>query len=281
MPLWEEWFKPELVYNGTQDYNQFIKEYNKRLQKYGKPHISGDELNYQQINHELNQNGYVILKNMFPKDLIIKLRNELDYYYQTTTNLSKNDEYFSQVKDPYINSKYTLPIALDDRLIKIVTNYFGCIPGLGTCNLRVSHINNLPDRDTLLFHNDANTANVFKFFLYLDDVKEIGHGPFTYVEGSHRNKFPGFNTKYRRTDQDIISRYGEDRIKYLTADSGDVIVGLTSGYHKGTKVSTKSRKMFTINWGVHSEGNEYKIRQSDYNKLTPLKRATCDFMKKV
>jgi hypothetical protein len=191
---------------------------------------------------------------------------------------------FLAVHDPFLNCPAAVDLAFDDVVLDVATDYLGCLPAIGGGNLRKSFVNALPDFDTLHFHSDPNSPRFLKFFFYLHDVDERG-GPFCYVTGSHRRKFRGWRTKYRWTPEEIETRYGGDRIAYLTAAAGDVVVADTTGFHRGTKVIASDRSMLTVDAVVHPEfggrGEAMHISADAVARMEPRQRAAAEFLERV
>jgi ectoine hydroxylase-related dioxygenase (phytanoyl-CoA dioxygenase family) len=191
---------------------------------------------------------------------------------------------FLAVHDPFLNCPSTVDLAFGDALLDVATAYLECPPAVGGGNLRKSFVNDLPDFDTLHFHSDPNSSRFLKFFFYLHDVDE-GGGPFCYVVGSHREKFRGWRRKYRWTPREIEARYGRDRITYVTAAAGDIVVADTTGFHRGTKVRTADRSMLTVDFVVHPEfggrDETMHISAEAVARLDARGRAAADLLEQV
>lgn len=198
-------------------------------------------------------------------------------YWRTMTN-------YVSVDEPFLHCPSTVDIALGDRFIDLAGGYLGCLPAIGGVNLRRSYANNLPGFDTLHFHSDRNSARFLKFFFYLNDVDEKG-GPFCYVLGSNRRKFPGWRGKYRWTKEEIEAVYGPEQVVYLTARMGDVVVADTTGLHRGTKVHGADRSMLTVDYVVDPEfggtAPATRIGARHYDSLPPRQRAVADLLEPV
>ena len=161
------------------------------------------------------------------------------------------------------------------------------MPGIGTFNLRLSEANSKPTEGTNMFHRDFNSpVKIMKFFFYLTDVGQE-NGPFTYVQGSNREMPIHWDRYHRWPDKEIESIYGKERVKHLTANVGDMIIGTTNGFHKGLKVQKGRRIMYTINFLVHPEMEgsrietakpRFHIRQEDYDKLSATQKPVADFL---
>jgi hypothetical protein len=188
---------------------------------------------------------------------------------------------FVSVHDPLVSCPASVPIAFTDLFVDIATGYLDCLPALGGLNLRKSFVNGLPDFDTLHFHSDPNSPKFLKFFAYLNDV-DLEGGPFCYVQGSHREKFRGWRAKYRWTPEEITAIYGEQRLRYLTARLGDLVIADTTGFHRGTKVRSADRAMLTVDFVVHPEFGgrppQPRMLASDFAALSPRQQAVADIV---
>jgi hypothetical protein len=188
------------------------------------------------------------------------------------------------VAQPLVNLPSAASIAFDDLLVDVATAYLRCLPGVGTLNARESLVSEGPPVETMLFHCDRNSIRFLKFFFYLNRV-DPGGGPFTYVEGSHARKFAGWSSKHRWAHAEIVRLYGEQSIRYLTGDLGDVIVANTTGFHRGTKPEHARRLMFTVDYGIHAErggsDGRFWMLEEDVAALPAERRPVADFLRRI
>ena len=232
----------------------------------------------------LNTDGFCILKDAFDVEKLLRLKEEAEAVISAGQHLKVNNDHWQTIEQPFLHCPMAVDIAFDDLLINIASEYFQCIPALGTFNLRKSLVNTLPEDTTNLFHADKNSVRFIKFFFYLNDVNSPEEGPLTIVEGSLKNKFLGWQHKYRWSEEEMKTIYGEDSFRYLTANVGDVIIANTTAFHRGTKVKTRNRTMLTLNYVIHPEEwrpASFMIKQNDYNDLPGAKKPVTDFLIKV
>ena len=231
---------------------------------------------------EINTNGYAKLEGVFTKRQIEALGQDFDTA-QASGLVSQDNEFFTMIQDPLYASKTAFEIATSDLVYEIATEFFQCVPSLCTQNFRLSKLTNNPATTTQLYHADRNSIKFMKFFIYLNDVDEHG-GPLTFVEGSNANKFYDHLSKYRWSDEEVKAYYGEDKIKKLTAKSGDLLIALTTGFHKGLKPEKADRRMLTLNYVVHMESDVsrlFKTRKKWVENLPDYKKPLFDFMEVV
>lgn len=170
---------------------------------------------------------------------------------------------------------------LDERFIDLAAGYLRSVPAVGSVTLRKSFANDVPVFDTLYFHVDPNSVHFLKLFVYLHDVGPDG-GPFTYVRGSHRERFRGWSTRRRWSEQEILAQYPAERIVAMTASAGDVVVADTTGFHRGSKPRAADRCMLTISYVLEPEyGGRYPrnaVRARDLERLTAKQQVAAELL---
>ncbi|MCA9421786.1 MAG: phytanoyl-CoA dioxygenase family protein [Nitrospira sp.] len=287
-----------------------------RCRKLGIP-ISNYRREHKEIVSRLNQDGYVILKNYFPKDLINHLRNQVENIVQTRVGLSpirahsqetseelKEGTYhyfpnqFSQddsgslealvssvgVKEPLVSLKDISTVVFDQGILGMATAFYGAVPLVTFLKVRHAFGNTLAPADTQLFHVDGGSFKIFKVLLYLHDV-HVGGGPFCYVRGSHQKKWNGWEQKARYTDSEIEDVYGNEAIIRCHAQAGDVIVADTTGIHRGEKPVNANRSILIVNYCIHPEyGFEHPhilIKKQDRDALSPFGQLAAEHLVEV
>lgn len=85
--------------------------------------------------------------------------------YKNQIDLKSIDSHYATIQDPFLVSDEVFSLSFDNRLIDFAKNYFRCVPGIGTFNLRRSFVNNLPPSTTQLFHRDKNSIKFLSFYL--------------------------------------------------------------------------------------------------------------------
>lgn len=87
------------------------------------------------------------------------------------------------------------------------------------------------------FHADS-FASQYKSFLYLTDVPDKSHGPFSYVRGSHETSYVSrkirtlLNTVKSNPKTNAVS-VNESNVVYCTAPKGTLIIANQAGLHRG------------------------------------------------
>lgn len=264
----------------------------------------------------LREEGCAVARGALPKDLLLALRDEMETalasgrclqrvskdsaripgdtqgpsVFLTREELAQGQEFYRHhtnhvsIEDPLVNCSSSVRIAFDETFLRCASEYLGCVPAVGSVNLRKSFANPLPDFDTHYFHADENNPRFLKFFFYLNDVEKDG-GPFCYVRGSHRRKFRGRRSCYRWTPEEMAAQYGGEKIIELCAQVGDLIVADTTGFHRGCKARLHDRRMFTVNFVVHREywgkTPPFRIARRDYERFSEGQKAAADFLEVV
>ena len=282
------WLKPtdaKFYYGGK----KAVEYFNSMITERRKLKAFNNENKYEQQVKELDQKGYTKWSQVIDHGLIDKIKEKLDYCIEKRQNLKVLDEHYAMVQDPFLHFDEAFEIATQDLLFDFATEYFNCLPGIGTFNLRKSFVNSLPPKATQLYHCDRNSIKFFKFFIYLNDVDEPGDGPLTLIKSSNQKRPVYFNQKHRWSDEELKILYGEENITYMTAKKGDLIAASTTCFHKGTKPTTRDRSMLTLNYVVHPElcggvpweyEKLFKVKESQYRSLSDGKKPLCDFLEK-
>lgn len=138
-------------------------------------------------------------------------------------------------------------IALDPRLLRLATAYFGCRPYLDSVQAWWSLSGNEQPEEAENFHRDNDSIRFLKFFLYLTDVTE-GHGPHKFVVGSHREGKLLERRRYR--DEEVVAAFGAERVRTMTGVSGDAFIEDTWGMHKGQLPLTGRRLLVQFRYSV-------------------------------
>jgi len=204
----------------------------------------------QHVLRVLRQDGAAVLRGALPRDLVVAL----DQARCFNVSLLKHaeDERFATVAAPLLSCPVAAALVFHPILQAIAEAYMGAPSAVGGVNLRRSKVSPLPAAETLLFHSDKNQARFLKFFIYLTPV-DTASGPFTYVRGSHKKRFRGWDGKYRWTEREIRRLYGSDSIQEFWGVPGDIVVADTTGFHRGKKVETRERRMLTVNYQIAPE----------------------------
>ncbi|MBK8817497.1 MAG: phytanoyl-CoA dioxygenase family protein [Methylococcaceae bacterium] len=121
-------------------------------------------------------------------------------------------------------------LALDSRIIDVVTAYFGCKPYLDSIQAWWSFSGNDQPQEAENFHRDNDAIRFLKFFLYVTEVDDL-NGPHIFVLGSHREA--KLLERRRLNDEEVADTFGNHRIRSFTGKSGDAFIEDTYGIHKG------------------------------------------------
>ncbi len=273
---------PSCAWGKDKEIERYIKAIYDRQEKYGTD-ISDE---YLEIAEDVNTNGFTKVNNFIDPERLEAVKMEFETIKERG-DLQYNDFYTEQVSHPLLTCDSVFNIAFDDKVVEVAKNYFNCMPAITNVQLRKSKAtdtleHNIPGNgQTTLFHCDKDSPRFIKFFFYLDNVG-IDNGPFTYTKGSQIQKFDGWDSKYRWAHREISSIYGEDRIIKCTGNVGDLIIGNTNGFHKGSKVVKGERTLLSIYYGVHpTEWRSTfggKMRKEHYESLPKHKKALADFL---
>ena len=257
----------------------------------------------------LEEQGMCIDKGGLPKEILNTIMNKAEVFFESGKNVSagrdlsglnddnlkdfykdydknkrldedlilsgyRNYEHLTdnvQIRNPFINIPEVLDIALNDRLVSIVQDYFGVAPSITYAKLVKNFANQLPNYNTQTYHIDLASTKIVKALIYLNDVGP-GDGPHCYIKGSHNPEiskqiWDSAATFYADdVESTLLDRFNKDFVENaaIYGNLGDVIVEDTTGFHKGEKPVNKHRNILIINYGIHSEyGYNYKVDRKE------------------
>ena len=231
----------------------------------------------------LNTDGFCVLKGVADPIKLLQLKNEFEIQAAAKENLKEHNEHFTVVDQALVNCPTVKDFAFSDLVLEIASEYFNCLPALGTFNLRKSYANTSSPVKHQIFHSDPNSIKFIKFFFYLNNV-DIDGGPFCIVKGSLYRKFSGWLNKYRWSEEEMKAIYGEDSIQYLTANVGDMIIANTTCFHRGVPPIKQDRTMLTLNYVVHPEDWKeptFQICKEDYDNMPDSIKPVADYLVRV
>lgn len=286
------WYEDRRCFHGgSEELSRYITALDKRKRKYSDAVDFNLKKKHYSVIQDLKHKGFHVIPDVFSKETLDAIRHEMSQKLEKGEDLWQGitlpEEYLKSVvpyvaiEQPLFNCPSIKEIVFHDLLEEIASVYLNCKPAVGTFNLRKTFVNTLPDQATQLYHCDKNSIKLLKFFVYLNDVGPFD-GPLTIVEGSHRRKPDTWESKYRWTDKEIEELY-PGLVRNIEAKAGDLIIGATTGFHKGLKPIANERSMLTVNYTIHPENWKpitFKMRQADYLGLPEEKKPLTDFLRK-
>ena len=276
---------PSCTWGDTAELEKYLSFLSSRQDKYP----SSSTQIHLEIAQDVSDHGYSKVESFMDPQRLLVVKDEFNKV-RDSGNLQYQDAYTEQGAHPLVNLPSVYDVVFDDEVVRLASAYFGCLPTLNNVQVRRSKATHLSEGQlpgngqTTLFHCDKDSPRFVKFFFYLDDVG-TDNGPFTYVHGSHIEKFTNWRSQYRRSESEILSIYGKDRIKTLTGKVGDLIIANTNGFHRGKKVTEGERLLMTAYYSVHPTQWQTtyggQIKKQDYDNLPASKKPMADYLNKV
>ena len=145
-----------------------------------------------------------------------------------------------------------LKLALDRKLLEIVSSYLGLWPCLHSVGAWLNYPTDTPAQISQLWHRDPEDLRLIKVFIYLADVDEQ-RGPFTYIPRTHPFGAEAAGAqkleKKKRVPDDRMNRvFPPESWRVCTGPAGTMILADTLGYHRGGKPIAGRRILITFTY---------------------------------
>lgn len=130
--------------------------------------------------------------------------------------------------------------ALQDAIVRLATAYLGEVPYLSSVQIFQSLSTGQTDRwgESQLWHLDHEDSTTVKVWVYLSDVPDVEHGPFTFLPLADSRKvkdgfFPG-----RLSDEALVAQGVADRAVQVKGPrlATAFYVDSSRCYHLGSRV---------------------------------------------
>ena len=147
-------------------------------------------------------------------------------------------------------------VAHDPLLMLIAAKYLNAKPVMtGTrvwWTFAAGEANYNPSVTTSFFHYDKDDYAAVRLFFYLTPVDDK-HGPHAVVRGSHMNKqLSQLISLGERTDEEIVSRYGQDKLVMIYGKPGEGFAEDPFCFHKATRPVAGDRLMLEIKYATYN-----------------------------
>ena len=145
-----------------------------------------------------------------------------------------------------------LKVALDERLLEIVSSYLGFWPSLYSISAWINFPVDAPAAKSQLWHRDPEDLQTIKTFIYLVDVDEQC-GPFSYIPRTHpfgadAGADSALGDERRITDEAMQAVFAPERWKVCTGPANTMIMADTLGYHRGGRPTRGQRILVTFTY---------------------------------
>ena len=239
--------------------------------------------------NEFTENSHVVIPDFLDRDECARLVRLADEHLSGPSHIVAGDCY-TWVKEEATHGRNASVRELlnandidarlaallnEDRIQELFSTYLGERVEILGFGIQLDEVDTTSKRG---FHVDVLYPPMLKAFIYLNDVEDLGDGPYTIVPGSHRwwlrkflNDFINACTTGARRD---MSRFvSEDRVRALLAPAGTMILSTQDAIHKGWGNQWRNRRYALIAYGVTapyyegqplSEGREFvEARQAE------------------
>jgi hypothetical protein len=145
-----------------------------------------------------------------------------------------------------------LRLALDRKLLEIVSAYLGMWPRLHAIGAWLNFPTEHEAKEAQLWHRDPEDMKIVKVFVYLNNVG-MKNGPFCYIPKTHpfssgAGTIPIHKDKKRILDDEMVAALPQDRWMACTGPANTMILADTVGYHRGGKPTEGTRLLITFTY---------------------------------
>lgn len=215
-----------------------------------------DAAEFDAINNELNNDGYVRFKNKVGEDICERI-----YKYALTAKATIPPKYDSPVSyDPerplaeiyrfdmvdMMNNPDIQALAMDPVLVNIARNYLKAEPIFDFPAMwwSTTFSKEASSEAAQLYHFDMDRIKWLKIFIYLTDV-DMNNGPHGYIKGSHKVGAKPENILQRGyvriEDKELAGYHKAEDFITLTGGRGEIFAGDTKCWHKGNPLKKGHR----------------------------------------
>ena len=198
-----------------------------------------------EVNYDLKQKNTKRLN-----DIINTSLKEQISFLPFELKIKKNTNIYKLVMDGYL--KEIASAYLNSSLLTVKTELF--------ISNHVQQIDEITKKNNAqYYHYDCDYKKFLKVFIYLNEVDEF-NGPHSFVINTHKSKKIEHLVAERLDDDEVIKKYGKQKIINFQGPQGTIIFEDTFGLHKGTFPISGSRAVLIIEYGIGSRisysGNE-------------------------
>jgi hypothetical protein len=141
-----------------------------------------------------------------------------------------------------------LRVALDRRVLAMVADYLGVLPVITEADYFCSFPIAGPFTKSQLWHCDCDAGDVFKLFIYCDDVT-ADDGPLQLIEATESGRIRdaiGYRyagSRYRVSDAVMDRHVSSAQIHSVTGSAGTAfVVETTRCFHRGSRIVDSQRR---------------------------------------
>jgi hypothetical protein len=145
-----------------------------------------------------------------------------------------------------------LRLALDKKLLEIVSLYLGMWPRLHAIGAWLNFPTSDEAKQSQLWHRDPEDIRLIKVFIYLGDI-DANCGPFSYIPrtqpfGAKASADPEHTHPKRITDEEMRATVPQQDWLACTGPAGTMILADTVGFHRGGKPKIGNRILITFTY---------------------------------
>lgn len=140
--------------------------------------------------------------------------------------------------------------ATQPEVLKFVAHYFGHAPALCQVEFFISKPTvNSQWAESQLWHRDYDDSQVLKLFVYLNDVKKDGDGPFTFLPPKESAEVKTSFIPKRVTDEQMTGLGMEPSFRRVYGNQGTIFfIDTGRAYHMGSRCVDQERLAYSATY---------------------------------
>lgn len=216
--------------------------------------LSFEVIKEQEINID-KEKGFLIWKpeNFEPLNQVINYARERFAQFDLKEMVANSEGKHKYLLALPLKQELTLEsplvqLALNPRLVSIVTRYLGILPIFSAVNVLYSPNNEIYEHSSQLFHLDPEGVRQVKIFIFVEDVTEDS-GPLTIISSQDSQKIYPIYKGGRISDEKVLEFVPEKNFHSMTGASGTMVFTDTSScFHFGSRAGKKDRFVIIIQY---------------------------------
>lgn len=231
---------------------------------------------------EMERTGFARTDGIIDQSLLHELTAEIDRRmegYRPGVDKVTERKFWSRLtsEEDLDPSTIFIRFAMQQNVVKMATAYMGMVPYLSNVQVLVSFGTEAGKwAESQLWHRDYHDTKTLRLWVYLTDVTEVKHGPFTYLPLEQSRKVPNTFFPDRVSDEQMESLgFAKDAQAVNGPRHSCFAIDTARCYHMGSRLELgQIRVAYLATFNTHASLWPFynNITVAEESKLSPLDR---------